>query len=76
MSSNAIDVRFFYPPDTPFKMIPPTSVSKHFYSFISLASILTFSFLYSYDTLSFNFAAKFSVYLTVIDCIKTSVCMT
>lgn len=37
ISSTAIEVRFLSPPETPLMMTPPTRVSKHFYSFISLA---------------------------------------
>jgi hypothetical protein len=33
ISSKAIEVRFFYPPDIPFNSLPPTGTSLHFYSF-------------------------------------------
>jgi hypothetical protein len=33
ISSTANDVLFFYPPETPFSKLPPTTTSAHFSSF-------------------------------------------
>lgn len=71
-----MDTLFFSPPEIPFSMTPPMSVSRHFYSFIRPANYLTFSFLYFKGKLSFRAAANSKVYLTVKVYIKTSCCMT
>jgi len=42
INSNAIEVRFFYPPEIPLMIGPPTSTSKHFYNFILLARVSIF----------------------------------
>lgn len=76
ISSKAIEVLFLYPPDIPFRMIPPTITSRHFYSFSFLHSRLILS-CFSYSLrLSFRLAANSSVSLTVRVCMSTSVCIT
>jgi hypothetical protein len=58
MSSKAIEVLFFYPPEMPFMSTPPTSTSIHFSSFKFLQSRSILSFLLAVLLFSLRFAAN------------------
>ena len=65
MSSKAIEVLFLYPPEIPFRIVPPMGTSRHFSSFRFLTSSANISSFYSFGLANFRLAANSRVSLTV-----------
>ena len=76
ISSKAMDVLFFSPPEIPLSKVPPTYTSRHFSNLNFLTSVIILvSFSYS-GRFNFKLAANSSVSLTVRVSMSTSCCMT